>query len=87
MVQNRYPANISNEELEEMELIEFEEEIIVVERMNRLYYQAIEELRNAKILGFDTERIRESLAFTHQVPLDFVKRYIHISRVWGKVCR
>ena len=55
MVQNRYPANISNEELEEMELIEFEEEIIVVERMNRLYYQAIEELRNAKILGFDTE--------------------------------
>ena len=50
-----YRESISPEELERLPVAEFNGEITVVETLDNHYYDAIEYLKNQKILGFDTE--------------------------------
>lgn len=55
MGQITYASTISKEELEQLEMLQFSGEIIVINDRDEEYFKAIEYLSNQKILGFDTE--------------------------------
>lgn len=51
---NRFAANITADEIKELELRAFQGRIVVVDNMQS-FYPAIQLLKNSKVLGFDTE--------------------------------
>lgn len=50
-----FSESISAEELEQLQLASFDGPIVVVDKMNEEYAEAIEYLRAQEIIGFDTE--------------------------------
>lgn len=50
-----YPANISVEEIESLEFVDFKDSIIVVTEQDEKYSEAMDYLSLQKVLGFDTE--------------------------------
>ena len=50
-----YPANISVEELEHLDRMDFSGPIVVVDKEDEEYAEAIEYLSSQKVIGFDTE--------------------------------
>lgn len=50
-----FKPTISPEELENLKVAEFSGEVIIVDKENEDYYEALEYLSRQKILGFDTE--------------------------------
>ncbi|PKP00274.1 MAG: 3'-5' exonuclease [Bacteroidetes bacterium HGW-Bacteroidetes-8] len=50
-----YKPTITPDELEHLPVAEFNGEIVVVNQVDEKYYEAIDYLKNQKIIGFDTE--------------------------------